>query len=187
MELHPFNPFSTLHTLRLVLRRLEIADAPALFALFSDPETMSHWSTLPHESVAETEAMLRRSAEGVAAGELIEWGITVTGAGASDEVVGKIGHHRWHRQHFRSEVGYILRRDLWGRGLAGEALGAIVDFGFERMRLHSIEAQLDPKNKRSARVLERLGFVKEGHLHENFVIAGRFCDTAIYSLVRSEE
>jgi ribosomal-protein-alanine N-acetyltransferase len=51
------------------------------------------------------------------------------------------------------------------------------------MHLHSVEAQLDPRNRRSARVLEHVGFVKEGHLRENFVIEGRYCDTAIYSLL----
>ena len=185
VELHPFRPFPVLRTARLVLRQLAPADAPALFGLFSDPETMKYWSTLPHESVAETEAMLRGSSEGVAAGEFIEWAITLAeDTSETPAAVGKIGHHRWQRAHYRSEVGYILRRDLWGRGLTSEALRAVLGFGFERMHLHSVEAQLDPRNKRSARVLEHAGFVKEGLLRENFVIAGRFCDTAIYSLVR---
>jgi len=184
VELHPFKPFPVLRTQRLVLRQLTPADAAALFGVFSDPDTMKHWSTPPHESVAETEAMLRGSAEGVAAGEFIEWGIMLLDG---DGVVGKIGHHRWQRTHHRSEVGYILRRDLWGHGLTSEALRAVLDFGFERMHLHSVEAQLDPRNRRSARVLERVGFVKEGHLRENFVIAGRYCDTAIYSLLRPKD
>jgi len=185
VELHPFKPFPVLRTTRLVLRQLHATDANALFSLFTDPETMKFWSTPPHESISETEAMLRGSAEGVAAGEFIEWGITLRGG--DDAVVGKIGHHRWQRMHYRSEVGYILRRDLWGRGLTSEALRAVLDFGFERMHLHSVEAQLDPRNRRSARVLERVGFVKEGHLRENYVVAGRFCDTVIYSLLRPKE
>jgi ribosomal-protein-alanine N-acetyltransferase len=181
LQLHPFRPFPLLRTPRLLLRQLVVGDAPALFGVFSDPETMKHWSTPPHENVAETQAMLRGSAEGVGAGEFIEWGVTLEGD--EEHVVGKIGHHRWQRMHQRSEVGYILRRDLWGRGLTSEALRAVLEFGWSRMHLHSVEAQLDPRNRRSVRVLEHVGFVKEGHLRENFVVAGRYCDTAIYSLL----
>jgi ribosomal-protein-alanine N-acetyltransferase len=185
VELHPFRPFPLLRTPRLVLRQLGPGDAAALFTVCSDPETMKFWSTPPHESVAETEAMLRGSAEGVGVGEFIEWGITLEGA--DELVVGKIGHHRWLRMHQRSEVGYILRRDLWGRGLTSEALRAVLEFGWARMHLHSVEAQLDPRNRRSARVLEAVGFVKEGHLRENLIVDGRYCDTAIYSLLRPRE
>lgn len=94
-------------------------------------------------------------------------------------------HHRLLKAHFRSEIGYILAKQYWGLGYASEAVDAIVAFGFEKMGLHSIEAQLDPDNVRSAHLLEDLGFVKEAHLRENFFVHGTFVDTAIYSLLVS--
>jgi ribosomal-protein-alanine N-acetyltransferase len=65
---------------------------------------------------------------------------------------------------------------------------AILRFGFEKMGLHSVEAKLHPDNRASRRVLEKLGFVKEGHLAESYFNAHLdvFEDTAIYSLLRRD-
>lgn len=174
-----WEPFPVIETERLVLRELRLDDAPALHALFSDPEMMRYWGT-PHDSVARTEAMITSIIEAFAARRGIEWAIARKSTG---EVIGKVCHHRWMKEHFRSEIGYILAKEHWGQGFIHEALCAIIAFGFEALKLHSIEAQLDPKNGRSVRVLERLGFVKEAHLTENYFVHGGFVDTAIYSLL----
>jgi [ribosomal protein S5]-alanine N-acetyltransferase len=177
-----FDPFPVLETPRLVLRRLRPDDTAGLHACFSDEETMRYWSSVPHTRLEETEDVVAKSIRGLASGVFVEWAVTLRD---DDTAVGKVSHHRWIKAHFRSEIGYILRRDLWGRGIVHEALAAIITFGFERMKLHSIEAQVDPENERSVRVLERLAFVKEGHLRESFFLAGRFTDTGIYSLLRT--
>jgi ribosomal-protein-alanine N-acetyltransferase len=62
-----------------------------------------------------------------------------------------------------------------------EALAAIIQFGFTRMGLHSIEAQVDPANIRSVRLLEKLRFRREGYQRENFYVNGRFSDTVLYA------
>jgi ribosomal-protein-alanine N-acetyltransferase len=78
-------------------------------------------------------------------------------------------------------VGYMLFPKYNGRGIVSEALQKVVDYGFNDMKLHSIEAILDPENKGSERVLLKNGFVKEGHLLENEYYEGRFLDSMIYS------
>lgn len=177
----PWENFPLIATERLVLRELRTDDAPALHALFSDPEMMRYWGT-PHDSVARTEAMIASIVEAYRARRSIEWAVTLETSG---EVIGKVCHHRLMQEHFRSEIGYILAKQRWGHGFIHEALRAIIAFGFDALKLHSIEAQLDPKNVRSARVLERLSFVKEAHLTENYFVHGGFVDTAIYSLLAS--
>ena len=71
-------------------------------------------------------------------------------------------------------------------GIMPEAVGAIVRFGFEHMGLHSVEAQIEPNNQGSRRVLEKLGFVQEGYFRQNYFFDGEFTDTAVFSLLKSD-
>lgn len=174
-----WEPFPLIETERLVLRRLRVDDSSALHELFSDRELMRYWGE-PHTCLADTTRMISSIDESHRARTGIEWAATEKTSG---DVIGKVCHHRLMKDHYRSEIGYILARGHWGRGLVHEALRAIIAFGFDTMKLHSIEAQLDPNNLRSVRVLERLGFIKEAHLRENYFTRGGFVDTAIYSLL----
>lgn len=173
--------FPLIETQRLQLRELRVEDAGALYRMFSDPDLMRYWGQ-PHSTIADTTAMVDSIISSFRSRSGIEWAVTIKG---SDVLIGKVCHHRLLKAHFRSEIGYILAKQHWGLGFATEAVGAIVAFGFDKMGLHSIEAQLDPANVRSANVLEGLGFVKEAHLRENFFVHGAFVDTAIYSLLQS--
>ena len=177
----PYPTFPVLATERLRLRELADDDAPALLAMFSDPEVMRYWGRPPFSDIADARELLDRIRRGYREGRGIEWAVTLAG---DDRLIGKVCHHRILAEHHRAEMGYGLARAAWRNGYAVEALRAIVDFGFGQMGLHSIEAQLDPDNLASRRTLERLGFVEEGHLRENFRYPdGRFGDTAIYSLL----
>lgn len=176
------NPPS-LTTPRLALRPLRLDDTEALSVVFSDAEAMRFWSEPAHENAAVTQAMIRRVLDARARGEGLEWAITLRGPDDGDRAVGKIGHWRWQKQHSRSEVGFILRRDLWRQGLASEALLAVAHFGFEVMRLHSIEAQLDSDNVGSQRTLESVGFVLEGRLRQSYFDGKTFRDTLVYGLL----
>ena len=175
----------TISTARLRLRPLRSADAEALFAVFSDGEAMRFWSSPPHQSPLATVEVVERARASYLAAEGIEFAITLAGSD-DDRAVGKIGHWRWQRAHSRSEIGFILRRDLWRQGLTVEALGAVVDWGFRRLELHSIEAQLDFDNLGSQRALERVGFRPEGRLRQSYFDGREFRDTLIYGLVRGD-
>lgn len=88
--------------------------------------------------------------------------------------------------HRRAEVGFALHRDAWGRGLATDALGALIEFSFQALDLHRLEADVDPKNERSLRVLERLGFQREGYLRERWHHLGEVHDGIFLGLLRRE-
>lgn len=178
-------PFPILETPRLVLRALRDTDAPSLYEAFRDPAVMAYWSTPPHTDVAITAAMIAHIVEAVDKRRCFEWAVTLRDSGGvSDLAIGKVCHHRWIREHFRSEIGYLLRRDAWGHGYMTEALRAILDFGWTRMGLHSVEAQIDPRNAASIRAALRLGFTREALFRENYFFEGQFLDTAVYSLLR---
>jgi len=89
------------------------------------------------------------------------WAVT-----ADDEVIGLIGLHTWEHHHRRAELGYDMAVSRWGQGTAGEAARAVIDYGFTTMRLHRIEAHTIADNHPSVRLLERLGFQREGTLRE---------------------
>ena len=173
----------TLVTPRLRLRPMRRDDSEGLFLVFSDATAMRFWSSPPHVSPLATAEVIERAQVAFMAGDGIEWAITRAG---DDTAVGKIGHWRWQRPHSRSEVGFILRRDLWGQGFATEALGAVVEWGFRRLELHSIEAQLDSENRGSQRALERAGFVREGLLRQSYFDGHTYRDTLVYGLLRGD-
>ena len=173
----------TLHTDRLTLRELREDDVPAAFRLFSDPEAMRFIGKPPHASLEETRAFVHRNQMLFPAREGVGWAMCLRSA---DDFIGYAGHWRLMKQHLRSEIGYQMLPAHWGKGLMTEALRAILRFGFERMALNSVEAQIDPANTRSRRTLERLGFTQDGLLRESYYFAGEYTDTAVFTLLRRE-
>lgn len=172
-----------LDTARLRLRTLGPADVPALFDVFSDVDAMRYWSRPAMVSHAEAEASLRDIEANHKTGMFAQWGIARR---EDDLVIGTCTLHRILRDHRRAELGYILRRDHWGRGLAKEALVTLIDHAFGELGLHRLEADIDPRNASSVRLIERLGFQKEGLLRERYFVAGDIQDSVIYGLLSPE-
>ena len=178
----PSDGFPVLTTPRTVLREIVPSDATALFAFRSDAEEQ-RYNDPPLIDLDEAGALVERLAREYRDDAVVRWGLTV---GADDVVVGLLGYNSWDREHARAELGYDLARPLWGRGLAGEAVRAVVDFGFDRMGLERIGVRTDAANVRSLRMLDRLGFRREGTLRGWFVEDGTRHDIALYSLLRPE-
>jgi ribosomal-protein-alanine N-acetyltransferase len=101
-------------------------------------------------------------------------------------LIGKCGYNEWRKRHRRGDISYIVAREHWGKGIVSEALHAVLDYGFDHLNLHSVEAGVTPGNDASTRMLERLGFHREGHLRESFWADGMFVDSLIYSLLRRD-
>jgi len=175
-----FTPFPNLETERLYLRRVEKEDVNEIFDLRSDKETMKY---IPRPLVKTEEEALAHIAmidEKIETNEGINWAITLKN---HSKLIGLIGHYRIKPEHFRAEIGYMLLPEYHGKGIITEAIKETVKYGFEIMKLHSIEAVIDPKNLASESVLQKCGFVKEAHLKENEYFEGRFWDSVIYSIL----
>ena len=172
--------FPVLDTPRLRLRPLADADVPTLFAIFKDAEAMRYWTTPAMTVMAEAEALLGDIERHAEAETLFQWGIARR---EDDLVIGTCTLFRIDREHRRGELGYILRRDHWGRGLASEALTALIGHAFGGLGLHRLEADIDPRNSVSIRLVERLGFRREGHLRERYFVADEIQDSLIYGLL----
>jgi [ribosomal protein S5]-alanine N-acetyltransferase len=159
-----------LMTERLVLRRMMLADAPALHEAFADPEVMAYWSSPPHATLGDTEAWIADTMAAISAGTSDDFAITLSG-----QVIGKAG--LW----MGDEVGVLLRRSAWGRGYAREAMTAVIDRAFA-MGIPAITADVDPRNAASRRLLERLGFRKTGEAKATFEIGGVWTDSVFLTL-----
>jgi ribosomal-protein-alanine N-acetyltransferase len=175
-----FSPFPNLETERLLLRRVDVNDVNEIFALRSNPETMKY---VPRPLVKTTEDALEHIAmidAKIENNEGINWAITLKG---NPKLIGFLGHYRIKPEHYRSEIGYMVLPEYNGKGIISEAVKEIISYGFDVMKLHSIEAIIDPENFGSEKVLQKNGFVKEAHLKENEFYDGRFLDSVIYSIL----
>ncbi|MCL1635393.1 GNAT family N-acetyltransferase [Luteimonas sp. SX5] len=174
--------FPQLRGSRTRLRGPRQDDADAVFALFSDPEVMRYWSRPPMTERTEAEAAIGEMQEAFAERDKINWVI----ADKSDAVIGTCTLFRFDARHRRAELGYALRSDRWGQGLAHEAVSAALDWAFRSLALHRIEADIDPRNDGSRRILERLGFISEGLLRERYFVGEKVSDTEIFGLLASD-
>ena len=184
MNLDPaFDSFPRLETPRLILRQIQLADAEALFATFSDEAVMEFYGDLPHRTVEDSHELVRRQHEWYARREGIRWGITRKG---EDVVIGSCGLFKFDEEARRAETGYELGRAYWRQGIMSEALGALLTFAFASLWLHRIEAVVDDANERSKGLLRSLGFVHEGTLRQRFFFRGRFWDEHYFGLLHDE-
>lgn len=176
-----FHPFRNLETERLLLRRLNNNDAEEVLALRGNPQTMKYIPRPLAKSIEDALEHIAMIEEKIINNTGINWGITIKG---NPKIIGIIGHYKISPENHRAEIGYMSFPEFNGKGYMTEAIKAVVNYGFEELNLHSIEAIIDPENIASERVLQKNGFVKEAHILENEFWEGKFWDTVIYSLLR---
>lgn len=170
-------------TERLSLRLLGANDAPDLLAIYGDAEVVRYWSHLPWTGREQAEAMLARDQAAFAEGSALRLGIELI-----DEarIIGTLALFNLSPANRRAEIGYALARAYWGQGFMHEALTCFVDWLFDTLSLHRLEADIDPANRASARSLLRLGFQREGLLRERWIVDGQTSDTELYGLLARE-
>ena len=180
MKPFSFLPFKNLESQRLVLRRITTADVNEIFALRSNADVMKYVPRPLCTNLDEAMALINMIEKKLETNEGINWAITLKG---NDTLIGYIGHYHIKWEHFRSEIGYMLSPEFKGKGIVTEAIQLIVQYGFNEMSMHSLEAVIDPANIASAKVLEKNNFIREAHFKENEFYDGRFLDAVIYSLL----
>jgi len=175
--------FPQLNGKRLQLRGARGGDVDAVFALFSDPQVMRYWSRPPMRHRGEAEGFVAEIAEAFDDRSKLNW---VVARREDDAVVGTCTLFRFEPRHRRAEIGYALRSDHWGRGLGEEAASLALDWGFRTLGLHRVEADIDPRNAGSRRLLERLGFASEGLLRERYFVGEDTSDTELFGLLEGD-
>ena len=168
---------------RLILRRMTMKDAQDIFEYSRDPEVARHvlWTAQKHISEAKeyVRYMTKRYRDDLPS----SWGIIDKESG---RLVGTIGYMAFSEENASVEIGYSLARWLWGKGMATEALRAVIDYTFEAMDINRIEAQHELTNPSSGRVMEKCGMRKEGELRQRLYNKGKYVDVALYAIVKSD-
>jgi [ribosomal protein S5]-alanine N-acetyltransferase len=159
-------------TERLLLRRAVLSDLADLHDVMRHPQAMRYWSTPPHPDLATTSAWLARLLARDPAAS-VEFVVVLEG-----RVIGTAGGGTL------PEVGYILHPDHWGKGLAREAMRAVIAFAFANHPVDHLTADVDPRNDASIRLLQRLGFEPSGHADNTFCIDGEWVHSDYYRLTR---
>lgn len=176
-----FSPFPILESERLHFRRLTDADAPEIFALRSNPEIMKYIPRPLATTIEDALAHIKLINEKIDENIDINWAVTEKG---NDKCIGLMGFYRTQPENFRTEIGYMITPEHNGKGYVTEAVKTLLDFAFNTLNFHSIEAVIDSRHMASERVLQKNGFEKEAHFKENFFYNNEFTDTIIYSLLK---
>lgn len=183
METTETSGVPVLETARLRLRPYHQGDAQAMFALYSDPRVMRYWSFPPWVEAGQASIYIQRALAGMDSGEIFPWAVADR---QSDVLIGALTLFSLHAEQRRAEIGYSLSPEYQGRGLAAEALRCALAHAFDELGLVRMEADIDPRNTPSWRLLEKLGFQREGLLRKRWRVNGETCDSAFYGLLAEE-
>ncbi len=168
---------------RILLRWLVESDLDALFKIFSHTEVTRYWSAPPLPDPAAARELLSQIHEYFREKSLFQWGVATR---EDNRIIGTCTLAALDPTNRRAELGFALDRGSWGKGYMSEALDALLGFAFGEMKLHRIEADVDPRNRASIRLLERLGFQFEGRLRERWLVNDETQDSLYYGLLRRE-
>ncbi|MFZ1290164.1 MAG: GNAT family N-acetyltransferase [Melioribacteraceae bacterium] len=178
-----FEKFPNIETENLLLESFIIQDAMELFNIRSDYRVTKYLDRDKHKTIDESKKMIQEIINSYEKKTGINWIIREK---KSSEVVGYIGYWRLIRESVRAEIGYALKPEYWGKGYMSEIFPKVIEFGFKDFGLHSIMGNVNPKNEKSIKVLEKFGFKKEAHFREDYFYKGKYLDSVIYCLLETD-
>lgn len=181
--MHVSLPTPTLYTARLRLRPFSDADENVLFALHSDAYVLRYWDSPPWSDRARAAQFLATCRQLAASGTGTRVAVD---RGSDGAFIGWCSLSRWNPEFRSASLGYCFDAASWGQGYATEAAGALVQWAFEALDINRLQSETDTRNVASARVLEKLGFRREGTLREDCVVNGDVSDSWVYGLLRRE-
>ena len=179
----PTLPTPTLKTDRLRLRPFTDADRDALFALHSNAHVLRYWDSPPWTDPARADRFVAACREMAEEGSGARLAMDRSSDGA---FLGWCSLSRWNPDYRSASLGYCLDDAAWGKGYATEGAQALLAWAYDTLDLNRVQAEVDTRNPASARVLEKLGFVREGTLREDCVVDGDVSDSWVYGLLRRE-
>ncbi|HKJ15957.1 MAG TPA: GNAT family N-acetyltransferase [Xanthomonadales bacterium] len=169
-----------LHTPRLVLRPVQEGDVEDIYAIYSDETALEHFAREPLEDLADAQKMLDDNLAFDEDKAAKFWAICLA---ESDRMIGTFTLFHISESNRRGEVGYILNREFWGNGYASEALKCMIDYCFDTLEFGRLEADVDPANTGSLRLLERNGFEREGYFRKRWYVRDTWFDSVMFGLI----
>ena len=174
---------SVIVTPRLVMRPLSIKDADALHrCCYGVPEVMRYWDLPPSHDAKQTAARITHSLS-VDPAWHATWVVLPKG---NEHPIGIMNYHHREPAAKRLEVGYALARSYWGQGYMAEAMHGFLQYCFDELATHRVEALVDHRNLGSIRLTEKLGFRNEGLLRDRICVAGEYRSLLLFALLEDE-
>jgi ribosomal-protein-alanine N-acetyltransferase len=178
-----FDKFIELESDRLKYRQITMEDSESFFEIRTNKNVMEFMGREEMKSISESENLIKSITETFKLGSGISWGIIEK---STNKLIGYFGFWRIDSSHCRGEIGFALHPNNWGNGYMKETAGKLIEYGFKEINLHSIEANVNPNNLPSIKLLEKLGFRKEAYFRENYLFKNNFEDSIIYSLLERD-
>lgn len=176
-----FTTFPELETERLLLRQICREDAEAIFTIYSDDAVTEFYDLDTFHDIDDAYELIDYFAESYFSERQIRWGIERKADGL---LIGTCGFVALH--HHRAEIGYDLARPFWRKGYMTEALEGLLELAFDEMTMNRVEALVMPGNQASTKLLETLGFTREGVLRQYDYFKDAFHDLCSYSLLADD-
>ncbi len=175
-----------LETDRLILRRFREGDAEAMFHNWANDPAVTKFLRWPTHTDPETSrAVLRDWVARYAGNDYYHWAV-VPKADSLDEPIGAIGAVEQNERLGSIQIGYCIGRRWWRQGVASEAFAGIIPFFFDVVKANRIEAQHDPNNPNSGKVMAKCGLRFEGTLRQADYSNQGIVDAARYALLASD-
>ena len=168
-----------LQTQRLFLRPIQMHDAADIFAARGDAEVMRYWDWPAPPCVDAVRNVIANHAAEIQSGATQWWVAAPAPRGAA---IGECDLSEIDLHHRRAEVGFLFRREAWGKGYAHEAMTRVIRYAFEDLGLERLAARAHFGNTASTRLLEKLGFAYEGMLRGHVLREGTRRDCVLYGL-----
>ncbi len=178
-----FSHLPELTTERLTLRKMLVADTSDMYEYASREEVTRYLTWMPHSDRSYTREYLQYLGNRYSAGMFYDWAIVYE---PDCKMIGTCGFTSFNCSHDSAEVGYVLNPEYWGKGIAPEAVSRVLEFGFEDLGLHRIEARFMEENDRSRRVMEKVGMTFEGIIREGMFVKGNYVNVGVCSVLASE-
>ena len=178
-----FKKFPDLESERLFFKEYQKEDAKSLLYIRSHAQVSKYMDSKIPQIIEDSEKKIGDLQQAFNEGKGITWAIRDK---ATNSLIGDFGICKLDRQNFRGEIGYVLNPDYWGKGYMKESMITLMNFAFNTLKLHSLEANVNPENENSKKALLKLNFRKEGYFRENYFFNGKFLDSEIYSLLKTD-
>ena len=178
-----FGPFPVLNTSRLVLKQILEEDAEHLFQILSNPAVLQFCDLPLHQNIPDSKKFICEIDEGYKSKNQICWGIFQL---SNNQLIGLCRFYNFNARHQFVSIGFELATEYWGGGLMKEALTCAITYLFTGCHVNRIEAQVFTGNEKSVKLLEKIGFKKEGIMRQNFLIDGKLQDSLLYSILQED-
>ena len=176
---------TTVETARLILRPFNADDFDDLYAYQSRPDVARYLTWEARDRAQARRALEEQCAETTldAEGKWLTFAVVWREA---NRVVGEVGLKWLSRKHRQGETGFVFNPEYHGRGLATEAAEAMLALGFGKLGWHRIIGSCDPRNRASARLMERIGMRKEAHFVHSLFLKGEWVDELVFAILDQE-